>query len=176
MRQIFRINLSSLRESHFKIPKAPPFLERTEKSISILNQKFPYSCKVITPSFLVLNIFTRQLNHISSRTRISTIIVLLVVLTRRMNLLEVVIPTIYLSWLIHSEDVLGREVHTCEHQKFLASHVRKHKEINNVEHYTALDIYLDLRCLGKRKLPLKYQGIIWKVRVRVQLPLLLSVL
>ena len=56
--------------------------------------------------------------------------------------------TVYLSWLLHLEDIMGENfhtwwVHTCEHDNGGRCNVRKHREINNDEKYITLDISLE---------------------------------
>ena len=67
--------------------------------------------------------------------------------------------TVYLSWLIHSEDVLGGKVHrrgkvvlSCEHENFGCSNVRKHREIKGSYKYVNFDISLKFDSLERMKI------------------------
>ena len=67
--------------------------------------------------------------------------------------------TVYLSWFLHSEDVLGGKVHrrgklfsAMNMKNCGCRNVRKHREIKGSDKYITLDISLKFDSLGKMKI------------------------
>ena len=59
---------------------------------------------------------------------------------------------VYLSWLLHSEDVLGGKFYASEHENCGCWYVRKHREIKNGNNYIILDISLKFDNMDKIKI------------------------